>query len=35
MVDEPPYAVVGGNPARLLRQYNHASQRWERLVMPA
>ena len=30
--DVPPYAVVAGNPARLLRQYSPASQRWERVA---
>jgi acetyltransferase-like isoleucine patch superfamily enzyme len=30
--DVPPYAVVGGNPARLLRQYSPESQRWERVA---
>lgn len=28
--DVPPFSVVGGNPARLLRQYNPASGEWER-----
>lgn len=28
--DVPPYAVVGGNPARILKQYNAASSKWER-----
>lgn len=28
--DVPPYSVVGGNPARILRQYNPASGQWER-----
>ena len=26
--DVPPYSVVSGNPARLLRQYNHESKVW-------
>lgn len=29
--DVPPYTVVGGNPARPLRQYNAASGQWERV----
>jgi len=33
--DVPPYSVVGGNPARLLRQYNSASQLWERVSASA
>jgi acetyltransferase-like isoleucine patch superfamily enzyme len=28
----PDYSIVGGNPAKLLKQYNHASQQWERVV---
>lgn len=28
--DVPPFSVVGGNPARLLRQYNSTSGEWER-----
>jgi acetyltransferase-like isoleucine patch superfamily enzyme len=28
--DVPPYSVVGGNPARILKQYNAASGAWER-----
>jgi acetyltransferase-like isoleucine patch superfamily enzyme len=27
----PPYSVVGGNPARVLKQYNPQSQQWERV----
>ena len=26
----PPYSVVGGNPARILRQYSAATEMWER-----
>jgi acetyltransferase-like isoleucine patch superfamily enzyme len=33
--DVPPYTVVGGNPARILRQYSPASQLWERVSTPA
>ena len=28
--DVPDYSVVGGNPARVLRQYNHQTKKWER-----
>jgi acetyltransferase-like isoleucine patch superfamily enzyme len=28
--DVPDYSVVGGNPARILRQYNHQTKKWER-----
>lgn len=28
--DVPPYSVVGGNPARVLKQYNADTQQWER-----
>ena len=28
--DVPAFSVVGGNPARLLRQYNETSGKWER-----
>ncbi len=27
--DVPPFSVVGGNPARLLKQYNADSRQWE------
>jgi acetyltransferase-like isoleucine patch superfamily enzyme len=29
--DVPPYCVVGGNPARILRRYDAASQTWQRV----
>jgi acetyltransferase-like isoleucine patch superfamily enzyme len=29
--DVPPYSVVAGNPARLLKQYNAQSQCWEKV----
>ena len=29
--DVPPYAIVGGNPGRLLKQYNHETKVWERV----
>jgi acetyltransferase-like isoleucine patch superfamily enzyme len=28
--DVPPYSIVGGNPGRLLKQYNHDKKLWER-----
>jgi acetyltransferase-like isoleucine patch superfamily enzyme len=27
----PPYAIVGGNPGRILKQYNHETKEWERV----
>lgn len=32
--DVPPYAIVGGNPARLLKQYDPTTQQWERTTRP-
>jgi acetyltransferase-like isoleucine patch superfamily enzyme len=29
--DVPPFSVVGGNPARLLRQYNEKTDSWDRM----
>lgn len=29
--DVPPFSVVGGNPARLLKRYNFDTQQWERV----
>ncbi|WP_193553970.1 acyltransferase [Rufibacter latericius] len=29
--DVPPYSVVGGNPARILKQYNFDTAQWEKL----
>ncbi len=29
--DVPPYTIVGGNPARPLKQYSAATQQWERV----
>ncbi len=28
--DVPPYSIVGGNPGRLLKQYNPTTKEWER-----
>ncbi|HWS01219.1 MAG TPA: acyltransferase [Prolixibacteraceae bacterium] len=30
--DVPAYAVVGGNPAKIIRQFNHQTGIWERLT---
>jgi acetyltransferase-like isoleucine patch superfamily enzyme len=30
--DVPEYSIVGGNPARLLKQYNHTTKSWERVA---
>jgi acetyltransferase-like isoleucine patch superfamily enzyme len=30
--DVPPYSLSGGNPARLLKQYNHATKAWEKVA---
>ena len=29
--DIPPYSVAVGNPARIIRRYNHATGEWERV----
>ena len=29
--DIPPYSVVVGNPARVLKQYNHETKTWEKV----
>ena len=29
--DVPPYSIVGGNPGKILKQYNHDTQNWERV----
>lgn len=29
--DVPPYSIVGGNPARILKQYNNETKVWERI----
>ncbi len=28
--DVPPYSIVGGNPGKILKSYNHDSKKWER-----
>ncbi|KAA6437861.1 acyltransferase [Rufibacter glacialis] len=28
--DVPPYSIVGGNPARVLKKYNPESEKWEK-----
>jgi acetyltransferase-like isoleucine patch superfamily enzyme len=30
--DVPPYTVVAGNPARIIRQYNEKTEEWERVA---
>ncbi|MGA3013899.1 MAG: acyltransferase [Bacteroidales bacterium] len=29
--DVPPYSVVAGNPARMMKQYNENNHKWERI----
>ena len=29
--DVPPYSIVAGNPAKILKQYNFESKQWERV----
>lgn len=29
--DVPPYSIAAGNPARVIKQYNAATQQWERV----
>ena len=31
--DVPPYTIVGGNPARVLKQYNAETQQWEKVQL--
>ncbi len=33
--DVPPYSVVGGNPAKVLKKYNPETSAWERVIKPA
>lgn len=30
--DIPPYSVVAGNPARVVKQYNFQNQKWEKII---
>jgi len=30
--DVPPYSIVAGNPAKLLKQYNPESEKWEKVT---
>jgi acetyltransferase-like isoleucine patch superfamily enzyme len=32
--DVPPFSVVVGNPAKLVKQYNHETGKWERVNKP-
>ncbi len=29
--DVPPFSIVGGNPGKILKQYNHTTNSWERM----
>ncbi len=29
--DVPPYSIIGGNPGRILKQYNQETKQWERV----
>jgi len=29
--DVPPYSIVAGNPAKLLKQFNHETKQWDRV----
>lgn len=29
--DAPPYSIVAGNPARIVKRYNHETKQWERI----
>ena len=31
----PPFSIVAGNPAKLIRQYNPSTQKWERPELPS
>ena len=33
--DVPPYSVAAGNPARIIKRYNHATGVWEKLARQA
>lgn len=30
--DVPPYSIVAGNPAKLIKQYNFETEKWERVT---
>ncbi|WMJ73328.1 acyltransferase [Cytophagaceae bacterium ABcell3] len=30
--DVPPYSIVGGNPAKVIKQYKHETGNWEKVV---
>lgn len=30
--DVPPYSIVGGNPAKILKQYNSHTKTWEKVI---
>lgn len=30
--DVPPYSIVGGNPGRILKQYNSKTKKWEKPI---
>ncbi len=29
--DVPPYSIVAGNPAKIIKQYNKETKKWERI----
>ena len=33
--DVPPYSIVGGNPGRILKQYNSNTKLWEKYIQKA
>jgi acetyltransferase-like isoleucine patch superfamily enzyme len=32
--DVPPYSIAAGNPARVIKQFNPATEKWERVTDP-
>lgn len=30
--DVPPYSIVAGNPAKVIKQYNSETKKWERVI---